>query len=103
MLYKIEIDWKMRSPHLKVVTGEVRIDQLDFGRIDRNKTEPTYIKKEIGSLEYRKAPAIIHRCKPIVDVMIRSYFDGMNLSDESVTWFNDCHRHNNEVTFKMTD
>lgn len=103
MIYKIEVDWKMRSPLLQVLTGEVRIDQIDMGRIDHKKIAPILIKKEQGMLGYTDCPTIFNRCKPLVDVMVRAYFDGMMMQDTSYVWFDGCHRHNNTVTITMKD
>ncbi len=103
MIHKIEIDWKMKSPFMQVLTGEVRVGQIDMGCLDPKKYEAAFIKKENGIMEYRRAPSIISRCKPLVDVMVRSYFEGMLLKEQSVVWFDGCHRHNNVVTITMND
>jgi hypothetical protein len=102
-MYKIEIDWGFKSPHLQVLTGIVRIDQISIGAITKDKVPGFPVKKEVGCTGYENCPAIFSRCKPLVDVMVRSYFDGMRLEPLSLEWFNDCGRHNNIVTLKMND
>ena len=103
MLYKIEIDWDFRSPSLRVLTGEVRIGRIDFGILDPTKFPSFPVKKEEGMLSYKNCSALFSRCKPLVDVMVRSYFDGMKLKDKSITWFDDCSRKNNTVFITMND
>lgn len=102
-MYKIEIDWKMRSPHLQVLTGEVRIDNIPFGLINPQTCKTFYVKKEYGSLEYRDCAAIFSRCKSAVDLMVRGYYEGMLLQDHSVAWFHNCHRKDNKVTIVFND
>lgn len=103
MIHKIEIDWDFRSPHLQAVTGIVRIGQLDMGMIDPIENPGFPVRKEPGSLGYKSCPAIFSRCKPLVDVMVRSYYEGMILENKSVTWFDGCSRDNNIVTLTMND
>jgi hypothetical protein len=102
-MYKIEIDWGFRSSFLQVATGIVRIENLDFGMISPLKNPGFPVKIESYSLGYRDCPAIFSRCKPLVDVMVRAYFDGLRMSDLSIEWFQDCHRKNNEVYLTMND
>ena len=80
-MYKIEIDWGFMSPHLQVLTGIVRIDDVQFGMIDPVKVPGFPVKKEMNRLGYQNCPAIFSRCKPLVDVMVRSYFDGMRMTE----------------------
>jgi len=103
MIHKIEIDWNFRSPHLSVLTGIVKIDTINYGMINKKENPGFPVKKEQGSLGYKNCPSIFTRCKPLVDVMVRSYFDGMNLSEHSYTWFDGCSRHNDIVTLTMQD
>lgn len=103
MIHKIEIDWNMRSPYLQVATGIVRIGKIDFGMLNKKLVPSFPVKKERGSLGYQDCPSIFSRCKPLVDVMVRSYFDGMQLADHSVEWFHGCSRHNDIVTLTMHD
>ena len=86
MIHKIEIDWNLRSPFMKAVTGEVRIGQINLGCLNPE-IPAARIKKEVGSISYRNAPPIVAKCKPLVDIMLRSYFEGMTLQDHSVLWF----------------
>ena len=103
-MYKIEIDWGFKSPYLQVVNGIVRIDQINMvGGIDKERVPGFPVKKQIGSIGYQNCCALFSRCKPLVDVMVRSYFDGMRLSETSVEWFDHCSRHNNDVTLIMKD
>ena len=102
-MYKIEIDWDFKSPHLQVLTGTVRIDEIAFGGIDPKKIPGFRVRKEQGSTEYSECPAIFTRCKPLADVMVRSYFDGLLMSNKSVEWFSSCHRKNNEVFLTLND
>ncbi len=103
MIHKIEIDWGFRSPHLQALTGTVRIDSLNMGMIDKEDNPGFRVRKEINTLGYQSCPPIFSRCKPLVDVMVRSYFDGMRLEDNSYVWFNGCSRHNDIVTLLMQD
>lgn len=102
-MYKIEIDWGFKSPSMQVLTGIVRIDQIDMGGIDPEKVQGFQVKKEPGVLGYKQYPAIFNSCKPLVDVMVRSYFDGMLLSEKSIEWFANGSRHNNNVFLTMND
>jgi hypothetical protein len=102
-MYKIEIDWDFRSPHLQAVTGIVKIDNIDFGRINPIETPGFPVRKERGALGYKNCSALFSRCKPLVDVMVRSYFDGMILSDCSVEWFQNCYRKDNDIFLTMND
>ncbi len=102
-MYKIEIDWGFKSPHLRVLTGTVRVDSISIGMINKKENPGFPVKKEQNQLGYRNCPAMFQRCKPLVDLMVRSYFDGMNLSDLSIEWFKDCYRTDYEVVLKMND
>jgi hypothetical protein len=102
-MYKIEIDWGIRSPFLRVLRGTVRIDQLDMGLINPKEIEGFPVEKEMNTTGYSNCPAIFTRCKPLVDVMVRSYFEGMLLSDHSVEWFQSCHRKNEQVFLTLND
>jgi hypothetical protein len=102
-MWKIEIDWKTRSPFLSVLTGDIRIaNNITMGGINKN-ILPIPIKKEIGCTQYKNTTQLFSQCKTLIDVMVHSYFDGMKLSDHSYVWFNDCERNDNEVIIKMFD
>jgi|GEM_PF-4426192 len=103
MIHKIEIDWDFRSPSLQALTGIVRIDQMDYGLINPKENPGFPVKKVPGQRGYKDCPAIFTRCKPLVDVMVDAYFDGMRLADQSFVWFDGCSRHNNDVTIHMKD
>jgi hypothetical protein len=102
-MYKIEIDWGFKSPYLQVVNGIVRIDQINMGGIDKERVPGVPVKKQMGSVGYKNCDALFSRCKPLVDVMVRSYFDGMRMSEKSVEWFDQCWRHDYDVTIVMKD
>ena len=102
-MYKIEIDWGFKSPFMQVLTGTVRIDNISMGTIDPGKSPGFKVKKEQGTTGYKNCPAIFERCKPLVDVMVRSYFDGMKMSDCSVEWFRNCSKKNEEIHLTMLD
>jgi hypothetical protein len=102
-MWKIEIDWKIRSPFLRVLTGDIRItNNITIGGINKN-IYPFPVKKQYNSLEYQNCSELFCRCNTLVDVMVNSYFDGMKLSDHSYVWFDDCERNDNEVIIKMFD
>ena len=103
MIHKIEIEWGFMSPHLRVLTGIVRIDQLNSGMINKIENPGFPVRKEEYTLGYSYSSAIFSRCKPLVDVMVRSYYEGMILANESITWFDGCSRHNDKVTLTMND
>lgn len=102
-MYKIEIDWNFKSPFMQILTGTVRIDNISIGTINSQIIPGFRVKKEQGITDYTNCPAIFDRCKPLVDVMVRSYFDGMNLSDCSVEWFRNCSKKNEEIYLTMLD
>ena len=82
-MYKIEIDWDFRSPTLAVLTGNVRIGQIGFGLLDKQKFPSFPVKKDRYTLGYKNCSALFGRCKPIVDIMTRCLC-GMNLFNGSV-------------------
>ena len=102
-MYKIEIDWGFRSPSLAVLTGNAKIGHIDMGMLSDAECTTFSIKKERNTLGYEGCPAIFQRCKPLVDIMVRSYYDGMLMRDESLEWFRSCSRHNHEVYLTMPD
>lgn len=102
-MYKIEIEWGFRSPTLRVLTGQVKIGNIGMGMLSEEECAPFPVKKERNTLGYERCPEIFTRCKPLVDLMVRSYFNGMIMSDDSYEWFKDCHRLNNDVFLTMPD
>ena len=102
-MYKIEIDWDFRSPSLGVLTGQVKLGHIDFGLLDPKKFPPFPIKKEKSSRGYSNCPALFNRCKPLVDIMVDAYYDGMLMRELSYSWFRDCSRYNNDVTIIIPD
>jgi hypothetical protein len=102
-MYKIEIDWDFRSPSLGVLTGKVKIGHIQMGLLDENEFPSFHLKKERNTLGYKRCPAIFQRTKPLVDLMVRSYYDGMLMRKESMEWFTDCSRVNNSVYLTMPD
>jgi hypothetical protein len=104
-VYKIEIEWKMRSPSMRLLTGDIRIGKIDLGKLTDANSQSFPFKKEPGMLEYQNTPPIFARSKPLVDAMIRSYFDGMIFENWSVTWFLGCRRNydTNTVYLKIQD
>ena len=102
-MYKIEIKYDFRSPSMRVLTGTVQIGNVDFGMLDSNDSKPFPFKKERNTLGYSNCPSIFSRCKPLVDVMVRSHFHGMIYEDLTVEWFRECNRVNNDVNITMMD
>jgi len=101
-MYKIEIDWGFRSPSLGILTGEVRIDNIDMGMISKN-VEPCIIKKERGTTGYKNCPSLFTRAKPLVDIMVHAYFDGMLMEEKSLLWFQNAFRKNNVIHTELLD
>ena len=101
-MYKIEIEWGFRSPALSILTGEVKIGNIDMGRLPQDITS-FQVKKERGYLGYTNCPAIFGRCKPLVDIITNAYFDGMLMSNESIEWFRNASKKNNEVFVTLLD
>jgi len=102
-MYKIEIKWDFRSPTMAVLTGEARIGHIDMGMLTDIDSTPFSIKKERHSLGYEGCPAIFQRAKPLLDIMVHSYYDGMLMRNESIIWFKECYRKNNEVFLTIPD
>jgi len=102
-MYKIEIDWGFKSPFMQVLTGTIRIDNINMGSINQEEVPGFKVKKDMNTLGYKNCPAILNSCKPLVDVMVRSYYDGMKLSDRSIEWFENSTRKNNEIFLTMFD
>lgn len=102
-MYKIEIDWGVKSPHMQVLTGTVRIDNISMGGIDPIAVPGFKVRKETNTCGYRGESAMFTSCKPLVDTMVYSYFDGMRLAKKSVQWFGKGARHNHEVFLTMYD
>jgi len=103
MMYKVEIKWDFRSPTLGVLTGDVQIGNISMGKLSEHDATSFKVKKERNSLVYTGAPKIIQRCKPLIDVMVYAYYEGMLMSPESVAWFKNCSRHNNDVHMTLLD
>ena len=102
-MYKIEIEWDFRSPVMRVLTGHVRIGKIDMGRLDKTEFPSFPVKKEQGSRGYKNCPAIFNSFKPLVDLMVDSYYDGMIMKEESFAWIRNGSRHNNDVHIIMMD
>jgi hypothetical protein len=103
-MYKIEIEWGFRSPTLRVLTGEVRIGNIEMGKLKRDPEFPPFsVRKDHRSRGYTNCPAILNRCQPLVDLMVDSYYSGMLMSDTSYNWFVNSSRKNNEVFLTMLD
>jgi hypothetical protein len=102
-MYKIEIEWGFRSPTLRILTGEVRLGRIDMGRLDKEEIESFPVKKEQGSRGYKNCPAIFNSFKPLVDLMVDSYYDGMIMKEESFAWVRNGSRHNNDVHIILAD
>lgn len=102
-MYKVEIDWDFRSPTLRVLTGQVRIGRIDMGALNEGEFPSFPVKKERHTLGYEQCPAIFDRTKPVVDMMVRAYYDGMIMRNQSVYWFQDCSKHNNYINVTMLD
>jgi len=102
-MYKIEIEWGFRSPMLGILTGEVRIGQLNMGTLSHDEHPSFSVKKERNVLGYKQCPVIFERTKPLVDLMVEAYYDGMLMSDRSYHWFRNSHRHNHDVVVTMPD
>jgi len=102
-MYKIEIDWDFRSPVLRILTGHVRIGQIDMGRLSEKEFPSFPVKKEQNTRGYEECPAIFNSFKPLVDLMVDSYYDGMIMSEESFGWVRNGSRHNNDVFITMPD
>lgn len=102
-MYKIEVEWDFRSPTLAVLTGKVKIGHINMGMLSDHDSTTFSIKKERNTLGYEGCPAIFQRCKPLLDVMVRSYYDGMLMKNESMEWFKNSSRKNNTVYLTMAD
>ena len=102
-MYKIEIDWDFRSPTLGVLTGQVRIGHIDMGGLTDKDSDPFTVKKERNTRGYDRCPAIFTRCKPLVDLMVDAYYDGMLMSNRSYHWFRDANSHNDNLIVTLPD
>ena len=103
-MYKVEVDYNFVSPSLQVVSGVIRIGQIDLGMLPKEAKDQEFtFKKQQGSLEYKNCCSLFGRTKSVADIMIRSYFDGMMLRDLGITWFRNAHRHNNDITITFMD
>jgi hypothetical protein len=103
-MYKVEISYDFVSPCLGVVSGEIRIGEIDMGMLPEDIHERKFtFRKEHGSLSYKNCPAAFQRVIPITDIMIKSYYDGMRLSDYGISWFSNSYRKNNIVTVNFFD
>lgn len=102
-MYKVEIDWDFRSPTLRVLTGHVRLGTLNMGMLNQREYPSFPVRKEFGTREYKDCPAIFNSFKPLVDLMVDSYYDGMLMKGQSFAWVESGARHNNEVIIRMKD
>jgi hypothetical protein len=102
-MYKIEVKYNLKSPFMRVLTGTVQIGKINFGKFTNEDAKPFPFKKEPNCLGYQNFPAIFNRCKPLVNMIITSYFSGMIFANETHEWFNNCNRHNDEVIITFPD
>lgn len=90
-MYKIEVHYEFVSPFLRVLSGTVKIGQTGFGMLTAKQAKAFPFKKEQNTLGYQNCPPIFSRTKPMVDTLIKAYYDGMILNDLSVNWFKNAH------------
>ena len=102
-MHKIEIDWGFKSPSMQVLTGIVRIDNISMGIIDPIAVPGFSVRKEINTCGYSGESSMFASCKPLVDTIVYSYFDGMRLARKSHQWFDNSHKHNHKVFLTMFD
>jgi len=82
---KVELHYDFMSPFLQRVSGIARVGEIDMGLLDDSNSVKIPFYKEGGSLGYSNLP--FDAPKPIMDIMIRSYIDGMLLRDSSMVWY----------------
>ena len=100
-MLRINIEWDFVSPFLKVASGRLYIHEADgIGgtQFPEKLVFESRIKKEEGTLGYKRDPdkdiflisnEEFEDIKPVIDTMIRSYFDGLTLQKSSVQWLDD--------------
>jgi len=82
---KVELHYEVMSPFLQTVRGFARVGEIDMGLLNDLNSEKVPFYKEGGTLGYKNLP--FDAPKPIMDIMIRSYLDGMLLRDSSMVWY----------------
>ena len=95
---RIRIDWTFVSPLLRIASGILKVEVVTNGKVNKLLFK-CKVKKESGSLGYSSSDkndeslSIPHRLfeelKPTIDVMVRSYFQGMILENSDFHWIED--------------
>jgi len=93
-MIRISINWDFISPVMRVMTGTVIIENVEFS----NPEEPLIhckIKKEERSIEYKSIDginmpsALWESLEHQVSIMVNAYFEGMTLGKDQYSWVND--------------
>jgi hypothetical protein len=85
-MLRIDLIVEFVSPALSAMNGKIEIRQdKTFNLLASCKFE-----KEKGSTGYNtyegEKPSLLVQLQPVIDVMIHSYYDGIQLADKSFAW-----------------
>ena len=92
-MIRIMIHWETRSPFLQVLTGVLTAEDVDCTyRDDPVLLLKCRVKVEQGATEYSAIEGdgipseLFEKIRPVVDVMVHSYFRGSKLDNLDFVW-----------------
>jgi hypothetical protein len=89
-MFKIVIEWDVISPFLKFISGIVKVYHRKDSTLSNTILISFKVTKEVGSIGYSSEEGIpceiLNAIKPQLDIMVRSFFDGVNLSQDTFQW-----------------
>jgi hypothetical protein len=88
-MYRIDMKIVNSSPLMGFVNGEILI--IKSNTLKQKEIIRFNISKRDGGTRYYSEPSgipskVFRQFRPIVDIMIRCYFDGLKMNDQSFIW-----------------
>lgn len=91
MTWRITIEWTFISPVLRSAAGTLHLEKHRDGMavMTPSISHSWEVTIKDGSSGQRGfIPALSEEVKTIIDTMVKTYFDGMNLEEKSFNWIN---------------
>lgn len=92
-MIRIMINWDFISPVMQTVSGVVVVHYVEEGRINNWKPLAKFrTKVKPGSVGYKSldgegiSTVLLDAIKPQLDIMVRSYHQGVILDNDDFTW-----------------
>lgn len=93
-MVRIIIKWETRSPFLQVLTGILTAEDVDCSYTEKPKSLfKCKVKVEQGSTGYSAImpedgipSKLFEKLRPVIDVMVHSYFRGVKLDETDFLW-----------------